>query len=166
MFGLEYQNEEPLTRATEQGQLTERLSFNAHGQRRSTAQGGWTLLDALQAANFNTSTTRQGYTGHEQLDSVGLIHMGARLYDPEIGRFIQADDMVESEVTQGLNRYSYVLNNPLTMTDPTGNLSLLQLGVVICVVAAIISQQYWAIDKFISFAVATAGGFASAADEK
>ena len=163
MIGLEYQNEEPLTRATEQGQLTERLSFNAHSQRRSTTQGGWTLIDALQAAKFNT--TRQGYTGHEQLDSVGLIHMGARLYDPEIGRFIQADDMVESEVTQGLNRYSYVLNNPLTMTDPTGNLSLRQLGVVICVVAAIISQQYWAIDKFISFAVATAGGFASAADE-
>ncbi len=156
------------TVASETGALRSRQSFNAHGQRRNaaTAGGGWTLLTLLQAAAFanTTSPTTQGFTGHEQLDQVGLVHMGARLYDAEIGRFLQADDFVEPEATQGLNRYSYVLNNPLTATDPTGNFSLRQaIGIVIGVVAAIISQQYWAIDKLISFGIAVAGGFASAA---
>jgi RHS repeat-associated protein len=35
------------------------------------------------------SLTR-GFTGHEHLDQVGLIHMGGRVYDPELGRFLLA----------------------------------------------------------------------------
>jgi RHS repeat-associated protein len=156
------------TIASETGQLKSRQSFNAHGQRREAARtvtSSWSLLSLLQAANFNTSTTTQGYTGHEQLDQVGLVHMNARLYDPELGRFIQADDFVEPEATQGLNRYSYVLNNPLSATDPSGNFSLRQaLGIVVGVVAAIISGQLWALNNlWASFATAVAGGFASAA---
>jgi GH24 family phage-related lysozyme (muramidase) len=91
--------------------------------------------------------------------------MNARLYDPELGRFIQADDFVEPEATQGLNRYSYVLNNPLSATDPSGNFSLRQaLGIVVGVVAAIVSGQLWALNNlWASFATAVAGGFASAA---
>ncbi|MFN9731347.1 MAG: RHS repeat domain-containing protein, partial [Pseudomonadota bacterium] len=85
----------------------------AHGSRRIAGLAGlpelWNLLDLFSAAAADTRTTTRGYTGHEQLDGVGLIHMNARLYDPEIGRFIQADSMVEPEATQGLNRYSYVL---------------------------------------------------------
>ncbi len=114
------------TIASETGVLKSRQSFNAHGQRRNaaTAVNSWSILNPLQISLFDTSTTTQGYTGHEQLDQVGLVHMNARLYDPEIGRFIQADSYAEAEATQGLNRYSYVLNNPLSATDPTGNFSL------------------------------------------
>jgi RHS repeat-associated protein len=153
------------TIASESGVLKSRQSFNAHGERRQVAASGWSLLNPVQAANFLTTTTTQGYTGHQQLDAVGLVHMGARLYDAEIGRFIQADDYVEPEATQGLNRYSYVLNNPLSATDPSGNFSLRQaLGVVVGVIAAIISQQYWALNNlWASFGVAVGGGFASAA---
>ena len=115
---------------SESGVIRQRLSFDAHGSRRVADPPGntalWNLLDPFSAANANTNSTTRGYTGHEQLDGVGLIHMNARLYDPEIGRFIQADSMVEPEATQGLNRYSYVLNNPLTFTDPTGQLSFRQ----------------------------------------
>jgi len=45
----------------------------------------WTGLTPSEiAAQFGSvnSSTRQGYTGHEMLDQVGLIHMKARLYDP------------------------------------------------------------------------------------
>ncbi|MFN9729784.1 MAG: RHS repeat-associated core domain-containing protein, partial [Pseudomonadota bacterium] len=98
---------------SESGVIRQRLSFDAHGSRRVADPPGnsalWNLLDPFSAANANTNSTTRGYTGHEQLDGVGLIHMNARLYDPEIGRFIQADSMVEPEATQGLNRYSYVL---------------------------------------------------------
>jgi RHS repeat-associated protein len=153
------------TIASETGVLKSRQSFNAHGERRQVAASGWSLLDPVQAANFLTTTTTQGYTGHQQLDAVGLVHMGARLYDAEIGRFIQADDYVEPEATQGLNRYSYVLNNPMSATDPSGNFSLRQaIGTVVGIVAAIYGGVLFAAGKLLaSFAVAVAGGFTSAA---
>ncbi len=152
---------------SETGVLRQRLSFDAHGARRFAGPPGnvdlWALFDPFSAASTDTRTTTRGYTGHEQLDGVGLIHMNARLYDPEIGRFIQADSMVEPEATQGLNRYSYVLNNPLTFTDPTGQLSFRQvLGLAVGVAFAIWSGNLWAADKLLaSFLAATAGGFTS-----
>ena len=61
------------------------------------------------------------YTGHIQVDHAAVIHMGGRIYDPELGRFMQADPIVQDpRDAQSLNRYSYVYNNPLSYTDPTG----------------------------------------------
>ena len=54
-------------------------------------------------------------------DELGLINMNARMYDPKLGRFLQADSIVpDAGHSQAFNRYSYVLNNPLSLTDPTG----------------------------------------------
>jgi RHS repeat-associated protein len=70
---------------------------------------------------FTNLVTTRGFTGHEQIDTVGLVHMNGRVYDPELGRFISADPNVQDlSNSQALNRYTYVLNNPLSMTDPTG----------------------------------------------
>ena len=61
------------------------------------------------------------FTGQRNEASIGLYHYGARWYDPALGRFIQADTIVpQPEDPQSLNRYSYVLNNPLKHTDPSG----------------------------------------------
>jgi RHS repeat-associated protein len=50
-----------------------------------------------------------------------LVHMQARHYDPTLGRFIQADTMMlASMTTQGMNRYIYTENDPVNMTDATG----------------------------------------------
>lgn len=47
--------------------------------------------------------------------------MGGRIYDPLLGRFLQADPFVQAPSnTASLNRYSYVWNNPLNATDPSG----------------------------------------------
>ena len=63
----------------------------------------------------------RGYTGHEHLQSVGLINMNGRLYDPKLHRFLQPDNYVQDpNDTQNYNRYGYVLNNPLKYTDPSG----------------------------------------------
>jgi hypothetical protein len=49
--------------------------------------------------------------------------MGARYYDAALGRFISADTIVASLANpQSLNRYSYVYNNPVNSTDPTGHM--------------------------------------------
>lgn len=72
------------------------------------------------------STTGQSGSSYkftdQELDSEsGLYNYNARLYDPEIGRFISADPIVPDPFNpQSLNRYSYVLNNPLIYTDPSG----------------------------------------------
>ncbi len=63
----------------------------------------------------------RGYTGHEHIEAFQLINMNGRLYDPYIGRMLSPDNYVQnSSSTQNFNRYSYVLNNPLKYTDPSG----------------------------------------------
>ncbi len=73
-------------------------------------------------ADITTQTTR-AFTGHEQIAELpGLIHMNARLYDSEIGRFLSADTIIQDpHDSQAYNRYSYVRNNPLVYTDPSGH---------------------------------------------
>jgi uncharacterized protein RhaS with RHS repeats len=47
--------------------------------------------------------------------------MNGRVYDPRLGRFLSVDPVFQfPENLQSLNPYSYVLNNPLSYTDPTG----------------------------------------------
>jgi RHS repeat-associated protein len=58
---------------------------------------------------------------HEHLDEMGLVHMNGRIYDPLIGRFMSADPFLQAPGNlQSHNRYSYVMNNPLNLTDPSG----------------------------------------------
>ncbi len=65
--------------------------------------------------------TTRGFTGHEHIDAANIVHMNGRLYDPALGRMLSADPIVQEPLNaQNLNRYTYVLNNPLSFTDPTG----------------------------------------------
>jgi RHS repeat-associated protein len=64
----------------------------------------------------------RGYTMHEHLEEVGIINMNGRIYDPVLGRFLQPDNYVQSQMDlQTFNRYAYAHNNPLRYTDPDGN---------------------------------------------
>ncbi len=102
----------------ENGDVIQRMSFDAWGKRRET---NWQPMGLAAIEGFNTDITNRGFTGHEQIDSVGLIHMNGRVYDAELGRFLSADPNVQAlDNLQNFNRYSYVLNNPLSYTDPTG----------------------------------------------
>ncbi|WP_331245810.1 RHS repeat-associated core domain-containing protein, partial [Pseudoalteromonas luteoviolacea] len=68
----------------------------------------------------------RSYTGHEPValgDDNRILHMNGRVYDADTGRFMQADPFVQApENLQNYNAYSYVLNNPLSYTDPSGYL--------------------------------------------
>jgi RHS repeat-associated protein len=75
---------------------------------------------AAQSADAPTRNVRGGYTGHEMDSEVGLVNMRGRIYDPRLGRFMQADPIIRPNWSQALNRYSYVVNNPLRWVDPTG----------------------------------------------
>ncbi|MBG6211058.1 RHS repeat-associated protein [Labrenzia sp. EL_126] len=86
----------------------------------------WGLKTQTTFANkhkedFALGSFRRGFTGHEHLDNLNLIHMNGRVYDPTIARFVSADPNVQSpSYSQNYDRYSYVLNNPLSFVDPTG----------------------------------------------
>ena len=98
----------------EAGHLVEKLSFDPHGKRRNP--------NGTDATGPITSSTTKGFTRHEHDDEVGLINMNARLYDPTLGRFISPDTIIQApDSTQGYNRYTYVNNNPLSLTDPSGH---------------------------------------------
>jgi len=63
----------------------------------------------------------RGFTDHEHLNRTGFIHITGRLYDPRIGRFLQADPIVQFPgVSASYNRYSYVYNTPMSGSDPSG----------------------------------------------
>lgn len=101
------------------GTVQVRLSFEAFGKRRKEL--GW--AGAVPAADLTAvaNTSRRGYTEHEMLDNLGLIHMNGRVQDPTIGRFLSADPNVPDPTSgQSFNRYSYVRNNPLSAIDPSG----------------------------------------------
>ena len=71
-----------------------------------------------------TFPTDVGFTGHRGHPALGLIFMRARYYHVALGRFVSADTVVpEPGNPQSLNRFSYVLGNPLRYTDPTGHLT-------------------------------------------
>jgi RHS repeat-associated protein len=73
---------------------------------------------------FTTGTmyTDKLFTGQRALAGLGIYHYGARFYSPYINRFVSADIVVPGYTNpQSLNRYSYVTNNPLRYTDPTGH---------------------------------------------
>ncbi len=62
------------------------------------------------------------YTGQRIETGTGLYDYGARWYDPAIGRFLAADSIVPNPGdSQALNRYMYVLGNPLKYSDPSGH---------------------------------------------
>jgi RHS repeat-associated protein len=96
------------------GAIVEKRQFDAWGAIMQVQDGNNNVLNGLTILD-------RGYTGHEHLQSVGLINMNGRLYDPKLHRFLQPDNYVQdASNTQNYNRYSYVLNNPLKYTDPSG----------------------------------------------
>ncbi len=102
------------------GTLDQSFSFDAWGERRNPDDAS-ILASLTLTSPLHTGTTTRGFTGHEMLDAVGIIHMNGRIYDPKLGRFLQADPIVQfPDYTQSWNSYSYVLNNPLAYTDPSG----------------------------------------------
>ncbi|NTV15099.1 MAG: hypothetical protein HGA96_14410 [Desulfobulbaceae bacterium] len=68
------------------------------------------------------TTTNYQYTDQEHDAEINLYNYDARLYDPAAGSFISADSIIPDYTNpQSLNRFSYVLNNPLVYTDPSGH---------------------------------------------
>ncbi len=105
----------------ELGNATGYRHFDPFGKSMS---GDWRELNPATLANNPWDLempTRRGFTDHEHLDDVELIHMNGRVYDYNVGRFMSVDPVIQSPGnSQSINPYSYIMNNPLAGTDPTG----------------------------------------------
>jgi RHS repeat-associated protein len=76
-------------------------------------------------AETGSEPVNHKFTGQELDSETGLYNYNARLYDQVVGRFVTADTIIPDPANpQSLNRYSYVLNNPINLVDPTGNSSI------------------------------------------
>jgi RHS repeat-associated protein len=86
-----------------------------------------------------------GYTGQRNYAYINLLDYGARWYSASLGRFTQPDSIVpDLNDTQAWNRYSYVINNPVNYTDPSGHFGLLATAAVGALIgAAVGAGGYW-----------------------
>ena len=97
------------------GSVVQQFTYDPWGKQTKIYQAS-----PLSSLVYFQPTTR-GYTGHEMIDGLDIVHMNGRIYDANIGRFMKADPHIQSPGNfQNYNRYSYVLNNPLSYTDPSG----------------------------------------------
>lgn len=111
----------------EDGKAEEHRHYDAWGIfthlkiKEGTTYVGKEIEDYLAKAQF--LIIDRGYTSHEHLYDVELIHMNGRLYDPLLRRFLNADENIQDPTnTQSYNKYGYVINNPLMYNDPSGEI--------------------------------------------
>ncbi|WP_282693394.1 ricin-type beta-trefoil lectin domain protein [Streptomyces sp. CC208A] len=64
--------------------------------------------------------THKGFLGKTRDDASGFQPLGARLYDPVVGRFLSADPLLDLNDPLQANGYAYAQNNPVTYSDPSG----------------------------------------------
>ncbi|TQV86824.1 RHS repeat domain-containing protein, partial [Aliikangiella coralliicola] len=113
-----------------QGNMIDNKSYDPFGKPRKgnlESVEPPTLRDVAYQSGFISEPddlkleTRRGFTDHEHLDDAQLIHMNGRIYDYNAGRFLSVDPFIQSPGnSQSMNPYSYIMNNPLAGTDPSG----------------------------------------------
>ncbi|MDQ7048406.1 MAG: RHS repeat-associated core domain-containing protein [Enterobacterales bacterium] len=113
----------------EQGNLRQHHSYDPFGKPRDgRLRDNFTynltsnaLSQPIGANILGAETTNRGFTDHEHLDDAQLIHMNGRVYDYNLGRFLSVDPFIQAPGnSQSMNPYSYIMNNPLAGTDPSG----------------------------------------------
>ena len=72
------------------------------------------------------------YTGQRNLSGTGLMDYRARMYSVTLGKFIQPDTIIPSTLNpQSWNRYSYVMNRPIVLNDPSGHCPICLIAVIV-----------------------------------
>ena len=80
-----------------------------------------------------------GYRGYRYDTDTGMYYLQSRYYNPEIGRYLNADSQLnpQSDIT-GMNLFCYGGNNPVNTTDPTGHAFMFITAAIDAVVGAVV----------------------------
>ena len=110
------------------GEILARYTYDAWGNHTVTDVNGNDIINLDNIAHLNPFRYR-GYYYDTETD---LYYLQSRYYDPDLGRFINADtiEYLNPETINGLNLYCYCMNNPIMYADPSGHSAIL-IGLII-----------------------------------
>lgn len=91
------------------GGFVQDITYTPFGSAKSTGA-------APGATEFSTDQWNDG----DALEGFGLLSVGARVYDPSLGRFLSRDPLVVPRSSASTNPYAFALNDPLNLSDPSG----------------------------------------------
>ena len=118
------------------GNVLERYAYDPWGRR--VKPYNWSEADTRTDLLNN-----RGFTGHEHIDGMSLINMNGRVYDPLIGMFLSLDPFIQApDNWLNYNRYMYCFGNPLSYTDPSGNIGVLATIGIGAAIGAVVSAAY------------------------
>ena len=126
----------------EDGNRIANYAYDAWGSLLSlTDASGNTITDTTHPANLNPLR----YRGYYYDSETGFYYLNSRYYDPEVGRFINADGYISTgqDIT-GYNMFAYCLNNPVNMVDPSGEIAITTLILIGSIVAGVAVSGYTA----------------------
>ena len=101
-----------------------RVNDSAAGKTTTYTYDSWGNLLSVTGSMANTlgQANPFRYRGYYYDTETGLYYLNSRYYDPETGRFINADSAIgQIGNVQSTNMFAYCFNNPVNMSDPTGN---------------------------------------------
>jgi RHS repeat-associated protein len=110
------------------GDVARRTDYRPYGEERATTGPG------------SVGFVRTGFQSAAATEAASVSHMGARHYDAELGRFLEADgDQPDVDNPHQLNRYAFAGGNPVSITDPTGHGWIDQLLIAFVVFVAVLT---------------------------
>lgn len=95
--------------ATDAGELVQTVEYRPFGE--ATSKG---------AEPNKPEYTSDQWNGGDLLADMGLVQLGARIYDPVIGRFLSRDPVVMPRTAATTNPYAFAWNDPMNHSDPSG----------------------------------------------
>ena len=119
--GFKYNNNLYLYRKNLQGDILAVLNGQTGAVEASYTYDAWGRVISSTGALAEINPFR--YRGYYYDDETGFYYVSSRYYDPEIGRWINADNVIAGVGgdLKGYNLFAYCFNNPVNMDDQAGN---------------------------------------------
>jgi len=138
------------------GDLLARYEYNAWGEVRVYNRNGSDITEGSNYANEIGRINPIRYRGYYYDEDTKLYYLINRYYDPEVGRFINADDIkyLDPETLGGINLFAYCNNNPVMGFDPEGHVNWWKFAAIVLAAVVIVAATVATVATFGATSVA------------